>query len=126
MSHGTFLSGEPAIELRAFAGTPVFRFVIRCEVAQLFDTLPTVECSPVYILAKQQNLRRCTICKFLCSTNASEAAMATDLTPHCWICHQPVGLEDCKIDEHGRAMHEKCYIAKLALKKETPPADPSL
>jgi hypothetical protein len=52
--------------------------------------------------------------------------MATDLIPHCWICHQPVLLEDCKIDEHGRAMHEKCYLAQLAARKGPPPTDFSL
>jgi hypothetical protein len=28
----------------------------------------------------------------------------------CWICGRRVALEDCKIDEHGYAVHENCYI----------------
>lgn len=40
--------------------------------------------------------------------------MAThDPTPHCWICGEPVRLEDCKIDELGRAVHENCYITRV-------------
>ncbi len=40
-------------------------------------------------------------------------------TPNCWICGRPAELESCKIDEHGQPMHEDCYIAKLALDRET-------
>ena len=40
-------------------------------------------------------------------------------TPNCWICRKPVELESCKIDEHGQAVHEDCYLAKLALDMET-------
>lgn len=29
----------------------------------------------------------------------------------CWICDRTVSLETCKIDEHGNAMHEECYLA---------------
>jgi len=36
-----------------------------------------------------------------------------DPTPHCWICGEPVRLEDCKIDEQGRAVHENCYITRV-------------
>jgi hypothetical protein len=32
----------------------------------------------------------------------------------CVICGAPVQLEDCNIDEIGRAVHGKCYIGKLA------------
>ena len=28
----------------------------------------------------------------------------------CVVCDLPVSLEDCKIDEDGRAVHERCYI----------------
>lgn len=49
--------------------------------------------------------------------------MATDTIPRCWICHQPVRLEDCKIDEQGRAVHEHCYAAMLARNKRVPPTD---
>ena len=36
-------------------------------------------------------------------------------TPACKICGMPVCLETCKIDEHGRAVHEDCYVEKLLL-----------
>lgn len=32
----------------------------------------------------------------------------------CRICGIPVGLEDCKVDERGGAVHEKCYVSGLA------------
>ena len=32
----------------------------------------------------------------------------------CVICGAPVELEDCNIDEIGRAVHGKCYVVKLA------------
>ena len=35
----------------------------------------------------------------------------------CWICGKSVSLENCKIDEHGSAVHEECYVAKVALAK---------
>jgi len=43
----------------------------------------------------------------------------------CWICGHAVPLEECKIDEHGLAVHDKCYVAKLALEKNpSPPQSP--
>jgi hypothetical protein len=33
----------------------------------------------------------------------------------CWMCGRPVRLEDCKIDEHGLAVHGNCYLARVAL-----------
>ena len=36
----------------------------------------------------------------------------------CWICGNAVKLEDCKVDEHGLAVHEGCYVAKVSLKSE--------
>jgi hypothetical protein len=33
----------------------------------------------------------------------------------CWICGHAVSLETCKTDEHGEAVHEECYVARLAL-----------
>lgn len=32
----------------------------------------------------------------------------------CWVCGAPVSLEECKIDEHGEAVHEKCYVTMIA------------
>jgi hypothetical protein len=31
----------------------------------------------------------------------------------CPVCGIAVGLENCKIDEGGRAVHEACYLASL-------------
>ena len=46
----------------------------------------------------------------------------------CWICGKTVHLETCKADEHGKAVHEECYAAKIALAKAqlvgTTPANP--
>jgi hypothetical protein len=41
--------------------------------------------------------------------------------PTCWICSKPVLLENCKIDEHGRPVHENCYVTRLALEMAQPP-----
>lgn len=32
---------------------------------------------------------------------------------NCWICSNKVSLERCTIDEHGRPVHEQCYVAKI-------------
>jgi ribosome-binding protein aMBF1 (putative translation factor) len=37
------------------------------------------------------------------------------LTRACWLCGKAVKLEDCKIDEHGLAVHEDCYVVRVAL-----------
>ena len=34
----------------------------------------------------------------------------------CRVCGTPVALESCKTDEHGKAVHDECYIA--AMKRE--------
>lgn len=42
--------------------------------------------------------------------------MITQVPIHfCWICDKFVDITTCKIDEHGRAVHEACYIARIAL-----------
>jgi hypothetical protein len=41
----------------------------------------------------------------------------------CVICGAPVELEHCKINENGRAVHEKCYVEKLALTAAGPKAN---
>ena len=28
----------------------------------------------------------------------------------CRICKRPIPLEDCKLDENGKAVHESCYV----------------
>jgi hypothetical protein len=34
----------------------------------------------------------------------------------CWICGRGVSLEVSKTDEHGKAVHEECYVARVALR----------
>jgi len=46
---------------------------------------------------------------------AEEVSMALELVQLCWLCGTRVSLDDCKIDEHGEAAQEKCYVSKLAL-----------
>jgi len=43
-----------------------------------------------------------------------EAVLSRTQSVSCAICKAPVELERCKIDELGDAVHEACYIAKLA------------
>jgi hypothetical protein len=38
---------------------------------------------------------------------------AGDSTRICWMCGKPVSLETCKTDQHGKAVHEQCYVAKV-------------
>lgn len=33
----------------------------------------------------------------------------------CFICKEPVNLEDCKTDELGRAVHENCYFGAIQM-----------
>lgn len=35
--------------------------------------------------------------------------------PICSICKKPVQLETSKTDEDGMAVHEDCYVSKVAL-----------
>src|SRR5215469_8746637 len=39
----------------------------------------------------------------------------------CSICGKPVSLQDCKVDEYGKAVHGTCYVAKVG-----PPTDGAL
>jgi hypothetical protein len=34
--------------------------------------------------------------------------------PECAICKESVDLQESKVDEHGQAIHEECYVSKLA------------
>jgi hypothetical protein len=36
----------------------------------------------------------------------------------CWICGKLVELETCKTDEHGNAVHRRCYAANMTLAHE--------
>jgi hypothetical protein len=37
----------------------------------------------------------------------------------CWICGNAVDLKTCKGDEQGMAVHENCYLLKVALATES-------
>jgi len=37
----------------------------------------------------------------------------------CWICGNEVDLKTCNTDENGAAVHENCYLVKLALATES-------
>jgi hypothetical protein len=39
----------------------------------------------------------------------------------CWICGKAVTLEDCAVDEYGLAVHEECYVARVALERHRAP-----
>ena len=47
----------------------------------------------------------------------------------CWICGKEVSLGDCKIDEHGHAVHDECYVMRMKFEAEavgrTPATDPA-
>src|SRR5258708_15160810 len=38
----------------------------------------------------------------------------------CAICSKPIPLEDSKVSEDGRPMHEECYVAKLTTGQHLP------
>lgn len=42
----------------------------------------------------------------------------------CAVCKEPVNLEESKTDEHGRAIHENCYIWTVKNRKDARPASP--
>ncbi len=49
------------------------------------------------------------------------AAMPTFHAPiKCAICGNPISLEDAKVTENGKPVHEECYVAKLRLGKHDP------
>jgi hypothetical protein len=37
--------------------------------------------------------------------------------PICSICEKPVKIETSKVDEHGKAVHDGCYLLKVGSKK---------
>jgi len=37
----------------------------------------------------------------------------------CWICGKAVDLQSCKADENGIAVHEDCYLMRVALAAES-------
>jgi len=47
-------------------------------------------------------------------TNASTAGLAS-----CAVCGNPVKLEQCKINEYGKAVHETCYLTSIKKRRPT-------
>jgi hypothetical protein len=43
-----------------------------------------------------------------------QQSLAADGFACCAVCGDTVELERCKTDEHGQAVHQKCYVARLA------------
>jgi hypothetical protein len=36
----------------------------------------------------------------------------------CSLCNDPVDLRTAKTDEYGKAIHEKCYLLQMQMKRE--------
>ena len=53
-------------------------------------------------------------------TGISVVLPASRTTFLCAICEQPIPLEDSKVNEEGRPIHEECYVAKLRLGEVLP------
>jgi hypothetical protein len=41
----------------------------------------------------------------------------------CEICGEHVSLNNCKTDEQGLPVHEKCYVARVVLREHAPSVD---
>jgi hypothetical protein len=44
----------------------------------------------------------------------------------CWLCGKSVDVTACKTDEHGKAVHEACYVVRIALEASSRKAPASL
>ena len=69
-----------------------------------------VECAIVELLemAKRQGITPAEFIQLLDSGMHISDFLAAMSTHYCWFCGQGVSLETCKVDEHGRAVHEAC------------------
>jgi hypothetical protein len=47
--------------------------------------------------------------------------MATSVL--CQLCQQPVLLENARINEVGRAVHEECYVQAIRIPKQNKPVE---
>jgi hypothetical protein len=43
----------------------------------------------------------------------------------CQICHEPVSLEDARINEQGKAVHEECYLRAIKIVPSPAKQNPS-
>src|SRR5216684_7600838 len=48
-------------------------------------------------------------------TGITIAPLAPGPSFECSLCSKPIPLEDSKVSEDGRPMHEECYVSKLTL-----------
>jgi hypothetical protein len=51
----------------------------------------------------------------------TEVIVTSDPIPRGWLSNQPVALENRKVVEEARALHEGCYLAKVAPEKQAAP-----
>jgi hypothetical protein len=53
--------------------------------------------------------------------NMTGSAQVTPQLPAiaCCICTRPIPVEDSKTDEHGKAVHEECYVRKMISQSAT-------
>lgn len=51
------------------------------------------------------------------NTRRELAQMGISQSITCCICGRAVRIEDCKFEEHGQAVHERCYAGKISLEK---------
>jgi hypothetical protein len=51
--------------------------------------------------------------------------MSSVYIPHCWICGRTVSPGNSQIDDNDLAVHESCYVTKVALARGTIPTDRS-
>jgi hypothetical protein len=48
-------------------------------------------------------------------------SLKTNTLPRtCWMCGKTVRLDDCSVDEQGRAVHKGCYVAKVTRPSSRP------
>ena|SRR5579862_324740 len=74
-----------------------------------------VECAIVELLemAKRQGITPAEFIQLLDSGMHISDFLAAMSTHYCWFCGQGVSLETCKVDEHGRAVHEACLVTRI-------------
>jgi hypothetical protein len=48
-----------------------------------------------------------------------DVAMAFPASPFlCSLCNEPVDLRTAKTDEHGKPIHEECYVLQMQMTRE--------
>jgi hypothetical protein len=49
---------------------------------------------------------------------ADEPTIPQMVPQTCWVCGESIRLEECKVDEYGLPVHERCYLAKVTLSRK--------